>query len=51
MISELEVVQLLSDLESFRVERTVATKDTEKFSQAICAFAMIWQVHICPDFC
>lgn len=39
MISAPEVLALLSDLESFRVERTVATKDTEKFSQAICAFA------------
>lgn len=39
MISEPELLALLSDLESFRVERTRTTKDTEKFSQAICAFA------------
>lgn len=39
MITEAEVLRLLSDLESFRVERTVSTKDTDKFSQAVCAFA------------
>lgn len=39
MITEEEVLALLSDLESFRVERTAATKDTDKFSQAVCAFA------------
>lgn len=39
MITEPEVLALLADLESFRVERTVSTKDTEKFSQAVCAFA------------
>ncbi len=30
---------LLSDLESDRVERTVSTNNTDKFAQAICAFA------------
>jgi ATP-dependent DNA helicase RecG len=30
---------LLGDLESDRVERTVSTTDTDKFAQAICAFA------------
>lgn len=39
MISEGELLELLADLESFRVERTVSSHDTVKFSQAVCAFA------------
>lgn len=39
MITEEELLRLLGDLESFRVERTVSTKNTDKFSQAVCAFA------------
>jgi ATP-dependent DNA helicase RecG len=39
MITETELLGLLSDLESFRVERTIATADTAKFSEAVCAFA------------
>ncbi|QOY91702.1 ATP-binding protein [Paludibaculum fermentans] len=39
MITEAELIELLADLESFRVERTVAIADTAKFSQAVCAFA------------
>ena len=32
MITEPELLALLGDLESFRVERTVSTNDTVKFS-------------------
>ena len=39
MISEQELRELLADLESDRVERTVSTTDTHKFCEAICAFA------------
>src|ERR1022692_1829208 len=39
MITESELLALLGDLESFRVERTVSASDTTKFSQAVCAFA------------
>jgi ATP-dependent DNA helicase RecG len=39
MITEPELLELLSDTESFRVERTISTNDTDKFSEAICAFA------------
>jgi ATP-dependent DNA helicase RecG len=39
MITETELLALLADLESFRVERTVSSNDNAKFSQAICAFA------------
>jgi ATP-dependent DNA helicase RecG len=39
MLSKEELQKLLTDLESDRVERTVSTKHTDKFSEAICAFA------------
>lgn len=39
MITEAELLTLLVDVESFRVERTVSTSDTAKFSEAVCAFA------------
>ena len=34
-----EIRALLNDLESDRVERTISTTNTDKFGQAICAFA------------
>ena len=39
MIDESQLSALLADSESFRVERTISTTDTAKFSEAICAFA------------
>lgn len=39
MITEVELLSLMADLESFRVERTTTVSDTTKFSEAICAFA------------
>ncbi len=39
MITEDELVMLLGEIESFRVERTVSVEKTDKFAQAICAFA------------
>ncbi len=39
MIAEPELLALLADVESFRVERTVSTADTAKFCEAVCAFA------------
>lgn len=39
MLTAEEVKELLLDLENERVERTISTDNTEKFSQAICAFA------------
>ena len=39
MLTPEEVKTLLSDMESDRVERTISTTDTNKFGQAICAFA------------
>ena len=39
MITKEEIRALLADLESDRVERTISTTNTDKFGQAICAFA------------
>ena len=39
MITEPELLKLLAEIESFRVERTVSVDKTDKFAQAICAFA------------
>jgi ATP-dependent DNA helicase RecG len=39
MITENELLSLLGNIESFRVERTVSVDKTDKFAQAICAFA------------
>ncbi|MCI0470979.1 MAG: putative DNA binding domain-containing protein [Candidatus Aminicenantes bacterium] len=39
MLTEEELLKSIHDLESDNIERTVATKDTDKFGEAICAFA------------
>lgn len=39
MITEAELLKLLGEIESFRVERTISVDKTDKFAQAICAFA------------
>ncbi len=39
MISPDELEKLLLDLESDRIERTVSTDNTDKFSEAVCAFS------------
>ncbi|HWZ44698.1 MAG TPA: RNA-binding domain-containing protein [Candidatus Saccharimonadales bacterium] len=38
-MTDQELETLLADLESDRVERTTSTTDTDKFGEAICAFA------------
>jgi ATP-dependent DNA helicase RecG len=50
MINESDLRTLLSDLESDRVERTLSTTDTEKFCQAICAFANDMPANNCPGY-
>lgn len=39
MLTENQLEQMLSDMESDRIERTTSVNDTDKFCQAICAFA------------
>ncbi|MDE5871243.1 MAG: putative DNA binding domain-containing protein, partial [Muribaculaceae bacterium] len=50
MTSPEEVLRLLSDIESDRVERTVSTTKTDKFGQAICAFANDLPNHNRPGY-
>lgn len=50
MVGEQELRQLLADLESDRVERTVSTRDTDKFCEAICAFANDMPAHNLPGY-
>ena len=38
-MTEQELRVLLNDIESDMVERTISTTNTDKFGQAICAFA------------
>jgi ATP-dependent DNA helicase RecG len=39
MLTNNQIRTLLDDIENERVERTVSTKDTDKFAKAVCAFA------------
>src|SRR5580692_11655825 len=39
MIDESQLQTLLGDLESFRIERTTSTTNTDKFREAICSFS------------
>ncbi len=39
MVTEEEVLQLIKEPETFRLEKTASTTDTDKFCQAICAFS------------
>lgn len=50
MLSEQEVVALLGDLESDRVERTEAVANADKFGQAVCAFANDFPNHRKPGY-
>ena len=50
MLTEMQLMELLSDLESDRVERTVSVSDTDKFCQAVCAFANDLPNHRQPGY-
>lgn len=50
MLSEQELHKLLSDLESDLVERTVSVNDTDKFSEAVCAFSNDFPNHKQPGY-
>ena len=39
MLTQEQLLALLADLESDRIERTASTSKTDKFGEAICAFA------------
>ena len=44
------LLALLADLESDRVERTISVDKTDKFSQAVCAFANDYPGHRQPGY-
>ena len=50
MLTEEELIHCLSDLESDRIERTTSVKDTDKFCEAICAFANDLPNHRKPGY-
>lgn len=50
MIKPQQVIELLSDIESDRIERTISTTNTDKFGQAICAFANDLPDHNQPGY-
>lgn len=50
MLSTEELRALLADIESDRVERTVSTTDTDKFCEAVCAFANDLPNHRKPGY-
>jgi ATP-dependent DNA helicase RecG len=50
MLTTDELTALLSDLESDRVERTISTNKTDKFAEAVCAFANDLADHRQPGY-
>jgi ATP-dependent DNA helicase RecG len=50
MINQTELLTLLADMESDRVERTISTTNTDKFAQAVCAFANDFANHRQPGY-
>lgn len=50
MINNNEIRALLNDLENDKTERTVSTTNTDKFGQAICAFANDLPNHQMPGY-
>ena len=50
MLKHDQLSALLTDLELDRVERTISTRDTDKFGEAICAFANDLPNHRQPGY-
>ncbi len=50
MITEEQLLALLKDLESDRIERTISINNTDKFAKAICAFANDLPRHALPGY-
>jgi ATP-dependent DNA helicase RecG len=50
MLTAEELAVLLTDLESDRIERTISTTNTDKFAEAICAFANDYPNHRQPGY-
>jgi len=50
MLTLEQLQEMLSDLESDRIERTTSTSSTDKFAQAVCAFANDYPNHREPGY-
>ena len=50
MLTTAELYQLMTDIESDQIERTTSINTTDKFAQAICAFANDSPRHRCPGY-
>lgn len=50
MLTPQELQPLLNDIESDRVERTTSASNTDKFAQAVCAFANDLPNHRQPGY-
>ncbi|MCL1943188.1 MAG: putative DNA binding domain-containing protein [Candidatus Azobacteroides sp.] len=50
MLSKEKILELINDKESDCVERTIATDDTDKFAEAICAFSNDLANHQKPGY-
>jgi ATP-dependent DNA helicase RecG len=50
MLTTEQLMALMTDLESDRVERTTSTKNTDKFGEAVCAFANDFPNHKQPSY-
>jgi ATP-dependent DNA helicase RecG len=50
MLTEEQLNTLLSDMETDRIERTISTNNSDKFGQAICAFANDLPNHRQPGY-
>ncbi|NGZ07336.1 MAG: transcriptional regulator [Magnetococcales bacterium] len=50
MLTKDQLRELLCDLENDRVERTISTQKTDKFAQAVCAFANDFSNHRLPGY-
>lgn len=50
MIETEELLSILQDVESDRIEKTASTSNTDKFGQAICAFANDLPNHNKPGY-
>lgn len=50
MLTPDQLMTLLADLESDRIERTTSTSNTDKFSEAVCAFANDYPNHRQPGY-
>ena len=50
MLSKEKIVELINDKESDRIDRTIATDDTDKFAETICAFSNDLANHQKPGY-